>query len=190
MAKRVFIIHGWDGYPEEGWFPWLKTELEKNNFQVQVLAMPKPENPNIETWISFLSKVVGNVDENTYFIGHSIGCQTILRYLESLSSDKKIGGAIFVAGWFTLMNLKTDEERDIARPWLETAINLKKVKQHTKNFFAVFSDDDDVVPQENQKLFEKGLEAKTIMETGKGHFSGNDGIKDLPIVLEIILSWI
>ena len=20
MNKRVFIIHGWDGYPEEGWF--------------------------------------------------------------------------------------------------------------------------------------------------------------------------
>jgi hypothetical protein len=28
-AKRVFIIHGWEGYPEEGWFPWLKKELEK-----------------------------------------------------------------------------------------------------------------------------------------------------------------
>ena len=26
--QRVFIIHGWDGYPEEGWFPWLKKELE------------------------------------------------------------------------------------------------------------------------------------------------------------------
>ena len=27
--KRAFIIHGWDGYPAEGWFPWLKRELEK-----------------------------------------------------------------------------------------------------------------------------------------------------------------
>ena len=26
--KKVFIIHGWEGYPEEGWFPWLKKELE------------------------------------------------------------------------------------------------------------------------------------------------------------------
>ena len=24
MTKRAFIIHGWDGYPDEGWFPWLK----------------------------------------------------------------------------------------------------------------------------------------------------------------------
>jgi len=26
--KRVFIIHGWGGNPEEGWLPWLKKELE------------------------------------------------------------------------------------------------------------------------------------------------------------------
>jgi esterase/lipase len=34
--KKVFIIHGWDGYPEEGWFPWLKKELEKKGFSVFV----------------------------------------------------------------------------------------------------------------------------------------------------------
>lgn len=39
--KRVFITHGWDGYPEEGWFPWLKKEkvilvevMELQNFQL------------------------------------------------------------------------------------------------------------------------------------------------------------
>ena len=26
MSKRVFIIHGWGGYPEEGCFPWLKND--------------------------------------------------------------------------------------------------------------------------------------------------------------------
>ena len=30
--KRVYIIHGWEGYPEEGWFPWLKKELEDRGF--------------------------------------------------------------------------------------------------------------------------------------------------------------
>ena len=37
--KRVFIIHGWGGYPEEGWLPWLKKELEKNGFKVFVPAI-------------------------------------------------------------------------------------------------------------------------------------------------------
>jgi len=186
MSRRVFIIHGWDGHPDEGWFPWLKTKLEQKGFQVYVPSMPEPAEPKIKTWVLHLSKIVGEVDENTYFVGHSVGCQTILRYLESLPADKKVGGAVFVAGWFTLMNLETDEEKEIAKPWLETPIDFNKIKQHTKKFFAVFSDDDEFVPQENKRLFEERLGAKTTIEHSKGHF-GNE-VKELPVVLKVILS--
>jgi len=188
MNKRAFIIHGWDEYPDEGWFPWLKNELEQKGFQVQVPIMPKSAEPKITAWVSHLYKIVGDVDENTFFVGHSIGCQTILRYLENLPVDKKVGGAIFVAGWFTLMNLETDEEKEIAKSWLETPIDFEKVKQHTKKFFAVFSDDDKVVPQDNKKLFEERLGAKTAIEHGKGHFSESDGVKKIPIVLKKLLN--
>ena len=177
-------MHGWDSNPKEGWFPWLKTELEKNDFQVHVPAMPESARPKIEAWVAHLSKIAGDVNENSYFVGHSIGCQTILRYLESLPADKKVGGATFVAGWFTLMNLKTDEEKEIAKPWLEAPIDFDKVKQHTKKFFAIFSDDDKFVPQENKKLFGEQLGAKTTMEHAKGHFSESDGVIELPVVLD------
>ena len=188
INKRVFVIHGWDGYPNEGWFPWLKKELEQKDFKVQIPSMPEPAEPKIEAWVLHLSKIVGEVDENTFFVGHSIGCQTILRYLESLPADKKIGGAIFIAGWFTLMNLKTDEEKEIAQPWLETPIDFEKVKQHTEKFFAVFSDNDEVVPINNKDLFEQRLGAKTAVEHSKGHFSGSDGVKELPSVLDAVIS--
>ncbi len=104
--KRVFIIHGWDGYPEEGWFPWLKKELEKNGFEVFVPAMPNPSEPKIEEWIPFLENIIDEPDEDTYLVGHSIGCQTIFRYLEQLE-NKKIGGAVCVAGWFILSEKET-----------------------------------------------------------------------------------
>lgn len=187
MAKRVFIIHGWDGYPDECWFPWLKTKLEKNGFQVYVPAMPEPAEPKIEVWISYLSEIIGDVNENTFFVGHSIGCQTILRYLESLPANKKVGGAIFVAGWFTLINLKTKKEKEIARPRLKTPIDFEKVKQHTKKFFAIFSDNDQFVPINNKKLFEWKLGAKTAIERGQGHFSGSDGVKELTSALNAVL---
>ena len=105
-----------------------------------------------------------------------------------MPADKKVGGAIFVAGWFTLTNSETKEEKEIAKPWLETPIDFDKVKQHTKKFFAVFSDNDDVVPQENKKLFGERLGAKTALEHAKGHFSGSDGVKELRVILEAILS--
>jgi len=106
--KRVFIIHGWGGFPGEGWFPGLKKELEKKNFKVEVPSMPDSEHPKIETWIPFLKKVVGKLDEETYFVGHSIGCQTILRYLEK--ENKKCGKVILVAPWMNLDKNTMNEE--------------------------------------------------------------------------------
>lgn len=45
VKKRVFIVHGWDGYPEEGWFPWLERELEARGFEVHVPALPDASTP-------------------------------------------------------------------------------------------------------------------------------------------------
>ena len=55
-------------------------------------------------WVAEITKIVEAPDKDTYFIGHSIGCQAILRYLEKINSP--VGGALFVAGWFFLENIK------------------------------------------------------------------------------------
>ena len=185
MSKRAIIIHGWDGHPEEGWFPWLKLELEARGYEVTVPTMPETNHPKIEAWVSFLTEMVGTPDENTILIGHSIGCQTIVRYLETLSANVKIDRAIFVAGWFTL-TLESEAEEIIAKPWLETPIDFVKVKSHTNNFFALFSGNDPVVPAENQQLFAEKLGAKIKVESNKGHFSGGDGVTTLPTVLSFL----
>ena len=82
----------------EGWFPWLKRELEERGFQVFIPHLPDSDKPRIEKWIPALADAVGTADANTYFVGHSMGCQAIARYVETL--DQKIGGAVFVAGFF------------------------------------------------------------------------------------------
>ena len=187
MAKRVFIIHGWDGYPENCWFPWLKKELEAKGFLVFAPAMPNPEAPEIKSWVSHLNSVVKEPDENTYFVGHSIGCQIILRYLEQLPSEIKIGGVVCVAGFFRLLYLETEEEKELAKPWLETKIDFEKIKTHTNKIIAIFSDNDPDVDLGDKELFEKHLNATTFVEHNKGHFSDDAGIKDLPVLLEELL---
>ncbi|MDO8523005.1 MAG: alpha/beta hydrolase [bacterium] len=184
MQKRVFIIHGWGGSPQNNWFPWLKNELEKKGFLVIVPSMPHPENPTIEGWVGHLSTVVGEPDENTYFIGHSIGCQTILRYVEQL--QKPIGGVVCVAGFFRLLHLETKEEKEIAKPWLEVPMNYEKIKLNANKIIAIFSDDDQDVDLGDKELFEKRLDAKTIVEHKKGHFSDDAGVKELPSVLNAL----
>lgn len=186
MSKRAFIIHGWGGNPEEGWFPWLKEQLERKGFVVTVPEMPDTENPQIESWINYLKEVVGEVDEQTFFIGHSIGCQTIMRYVETLPEGKKIGGAVFVAGWFHLMGLG-EEELPIAEPWLTTPIDCEKVLLHMCAPKAIFSDNDPVVPASEKEIFENNLQAECVMLHDMGHFSGSDGVTELPEVFDAIL---
>lgn len=188
MQKRVFIIHGWDGTPEEGWFPWLKSELEKQNFEVHVPQMPDPGSPRIFNWVPKLSEIVGIADSNTYFVGHSMGCQTIVRYLETLPNQIQVGGAIFVAGFLSrLTNLEDEEEvHDISKHWLETSINLEKIKSHLPKSVAIFSDNDPYVPMDNIDLFRDKLGSEIFIEHEKGHFSGSTGTRELPIVLDAI----
>jgi predicted alpha/beta hydrolase family esterase len=188
--KRVFIIHGWEGHPREGWFPWLKKELEERGFKVFVPAMPETGAPKIKPWVSHISELVGDADEDTYFVSHSIGCQAVMRFLEGLPEGKKVGGVVLVAGWFVLDPKESEEEKKIAKPWLETPIDFEMIKMRTKNIYSVFSDDDDVIPPENKELIEKNLGAKTFLEHGKGHFSGGDNITELPVVLNLILDMV
>ena len=42
----------------------------------------------------------------------------------------------------------------------------------------------------DKELFEKNLNAKTLIEHNKGHFSDDAGVKELPSALEAILEMI
>lgn len=179
--KKIIIVHGWGGSSKSDWLPWIKTELEKRNVQVTTLEMPDTENPKIKTWTSYLKKQIKGIDKNTYFVGHSIGCQTIIRYLETI--DTKIGGVLFVAGWFTLTGLETEEEKKIAKPWIKIDIDFEKVKSKTNKSIALFSDNDPYVPIENWKMFEEKLGSEIIVEQNREHFNE----KEEPSVLREIL---
>lgn len=91
------------------WYPWLYSKISDENNKIIRFNMPNTENPKIEEWVSELDKQVNNLDENTYFIGHSIGCQTILRYLETKNVDN-IGGILFVAPWLDLLPEAIEDE--------------------------------------------------------------------------------
>ena len=167
----------------EGWFGWLKRELTKRNIKVDFLEMPNTDTPKINEWVKYLEENIKDVDEQTYFIGHSIGCQAIIRYLEQLPENIKVAGCIFVAGFFNLPNLETQEEIKIVRPWIETPINFEKIKIHTRNFLAFFSNDDLDVPVSDSKLFKKRLGAKIIIKENEEHFNET---QEIPEILDFL----
>ena len=186
MKKRLYIIHGWVGSPREPLFVWLKSQADKIGFETCEPEMPNTDAPEIDAWVGCLSSNVGALDENTYFIGHSIGCQAILRYLAKREGER-IGGAVFIAPWLTLTGIDAEADKKIVQPWLDTAIAFQSVKMATNKFTAIFSDNDPFVPiQENIRLFKERFDPKIIIEHAKGHFTEGDGVVDLPSASEAL----
>ncbi len=185
MKKRVFIVHGWGGNPEEGWRPYLIRKLQQRNFSVFNPAMPDTENPKMKAWVNHLAKIVGTPDKDSYFIGHSLGVITILRYLESLKTDQEIGGAVFVAGF--VKDLTFEGYKGELATFFKTPLDWNKIKTHCKKFVAIHSDNDPYVSLENADIFKEKLEAKIIIQHNMKHFSGDDGITQLPIALKSVL---
>jgi len=184
MKKRIIIVHGWEGSPAGDWIGWATEAFRKKGYEVITPKMPDTDNPVIEKWVEHLKSVAGAVDENTYFIGHSIGCQAIMRFLETI--DTKIGGTIFVAGWFDLKNLETKEAEEIAKPWIETPIDYAKVKANLVWSVVVLGDNDSWVPyEETKRNFETRLGSEVVTITGAGHITSGDGFGPFPQLIEI-----
>jgi uncharacterized protein len=189
LAKRVFLVHGWGGSPDEDWFPWLSKMLIERKFDAFVPRMPDSFHPHIDAWVNCLSEVVGDIDNRTYFVGHSIGCQAILRYLESLDGNTKVGGAVFIAGWFHLKegSIETEEDKEIASEWIDSRIDFSQIKKHLDRSVALFSDNDPDVPLSEAQIFEKELGSKVIIHPKRGHFTAADGVTELHLALNEIL---
>lgn len=187
MNKRVIIVHGWSGSPERDFLPWAKVELEKKGYEVILPNMPETDYPKIEKWVPYLEQTVGEIREDDILIGHSMGCQTILRFLEALPENKQVGTVILVAGFGSYLKGLTKEEQFVAQPWIDTPLDLDKIETKANTYVAIFSDNDPVVPlEENRKVFEEKLGAQIIVEHSKGHFNKDDGITELPVLLEFI----
>ena len=188
--NKAYIIHGWDFNPQMHWYPWLINQLESKGFEVIAPEMPTTSHPKINEWIEKLRKIAPAPDKETYFIGHSIGCQTILRYLESLNNKIKVGGVVLVAPWFHLQNLENEESEKIVNPWLETPMDFDKINSHIpqNKLVAIFSDNDPFVPVADKEIFKALLKSKIIVEHNKGHFTEEDKITEVPKVLEELLN--
>jgi predicted alpha/beta hydrolase family esterase len=152
--------------------------------------MPNPAEPKIEPWVKKITEIAKDADENTIFIAHSIGCQATLRFLEK-SKIKKIKGLFLVAGWMKLKEENYadpesgEETRRIAKPWITSKIDFKKISEKTDNVVYIVADNDPFVSLDDSKIFKKELGAKVIIEHDKSHYEESI-FWSIPVLLEEI----
>ena len=184
--KKIYLVHCWDGTSSDGWYPWLEEKINDKNDNLNKFDMPNTANPKIDEWVDYLNNKVDLLNEETYFIGHSIGCQAILRYLET-KEITKIGGILLVAPWLDLLPeaIEDEDSYNTAQPWINIPIDFEKVKQFTNNISCIFSDNDYFVSLEQEKEFRNKLNAKIVIVNNKGHISQDDDVYELQEILDL-----
>lgn len=183
--KHAVIVHGYKAKPETNWKPWLKAHLEEIGFEVDIPAMPNTDHPEATEWALKLAETVGEPNEDVYLVGHSLGCITILRYLESLAANQTVGACVLIAGF----GEKFEKYQGGHDSFFDHELDWEKIKTHCPHFIAIHSDDDPGVDSAQLELFKQKLGAKTILTHGMGHFASADGVFEVPIVLEQIVSF-
>jgi predicted alpha/beta hydrolase family esterase len=177
----VIFVQGYGDYTDGVWPGWLSQELKKTGFDFSYLEMPNVMCPEVSEWLDFLRVQKIKVNRDTYFVGHSLGCITIARYLEALPEKALIGGCVMVSGFCSIPKVP------LLSDFCDLPLDYEKVKAHSENFVMIISDNDHLIPRVDSEELASKLGAEIIVEYGKGHFKSD--VKEVHSVLNIIFEW-
>ena len=131
---NFLLLHGYKGSPRGSFHPWLKDELEKKGYAVQLPDMPNSNKPKESEQVQYVLEHC-NVDENTVIVGHSLGGVVAMKVLQKIS--RPVAGLVLVASAIDPSFPNAEE-----RPFWKTFswdINYEKLKK-LAGFRAVLSD--------------------------------------------------
>jgi len=181
--KNAFIFHGTGGFPEENWFPWLKTELENHDIAVTVPEFPTPKGQSFDAWLEIMKPYQNAITPDTLLIGHSLGGLFLLRYLEQL--EHPVAASIFVAASAGVKPIKFYEADAAFSDGF--AFNWGVIRRVAGNVAVFHSDDDPYVSLGNGELIADKLDADLAVIQHAGHFNASSGYISFPQLLESVL---
>lgn len=181
--SKIFIIHGYTAGPDSNWFTWLKLQAESHGAQAHVLQMPDSSSPDDEAWQLTLQNVVSDTDENTFFVGHSLGCVTALRFIQLLKNPVTVGGVVMVSGFG-----QTVETLPQLEGFTRTPLDFDLLKKRIRRRAVLLSLDDSIVAPVHSLRLSQDLNAALFGIPQGGHFLDRDGFTRLDKAWEILRS--
>ncbi len=185
MDRSLYIVPRWAGRPDTDYYSWLEAQVREARqgiTSVRTLAMPNPSQPTIDAWVGVLDRTLGPAPApSTILMGHSVGCQAVIRYLATLPPGQVIDGAMLVAAWWDV-----DKPWESIVPWIETPVDLARVRSAARRFVVLISDNDPFTAdhERNRRLWEERIGAEVVLAPGARHFNNPRE----PAVLETLLS--
>lgn len=179
---NIYVVHGYTSSSQSEWFPWLKEQVKNIQVKIDIPDMPDSKNPHLETWLNHLRKNALDIDENTIFIGHSLGCVTALRYI--LEKDIKIKGAILVSGFINENPM--DEQTEGLQEFVDEPLDIARIKNLIPSRIVITATDDDIVPTKATQKLAEALDSNLIILSSGKHFIARDGYTEFPVLLNEI----
>jgi predicted alpha/beta hydrolase family esterase len=181
--KKVFMVHGFQGEPNGGWRPWLMSKLARMDIWACALSMPTPAKPLVQEWVNKIVSEIGQPNDETFLVGHSLGVPGVLRYLESLPEGSIVGGALPASGFIRHLG---KEKYSSIEHFVDQGFDYEHIKKVCKNFVVVHGDNDSSVPFEHAAELSKSLNCKLITIPNGGHLNGSSGWHELSEALEAL----
>ncbi len=167
---KFFIFHGAHGNSKENWFPWLDAKLSGLGQEIIIPDFPTPKGQNLENWLNEFKKYENRLDEDSVFVGHSLGAAFALSIIENLNI--KIKACYLVCGFVEPLNNELDK---INSSFTEKEFDYNKIKQNCRKFVCYQSDNDPYVPVETGERLAKKIGAEIIHIENGGHLNSESG---------------
>lgn len=179
--NKVFIVHGYGASPINHWFPWLRDTLSQKEISVDILKMPTPLTPKYNEWIDCLSENADVLNSNTFFVAHSLGCISLLKYLQQAGHEKQVGGIVLVSGFAkSLPDLPQLDE------FVQEQPNYNQIIHIAKKRAVIAAKDDNIVPFLYSKELSDMIQSDFYAVEKGGHFLDTEGFITLPIVYDVL----
>lgn len=163
MTEDIVIFHGLGCNGESVWIPWLAGKLRKKGHKVWTPSLPNTTRPRVEDWVAAAEEIIAQTDKSLILIGHSLGGTLILHLLSKKADwQARLKHAyLFGAPAFT---------RPYTPEFYNEPFNWPAIKKHSDKITAVWSRDDDRVPEVHIRTIENETNARIEIVNGHGHF--------------------
>lgn len=168
MNAKVVIVPRWGGTADDDWYPWLAAKLRGRAEVDFAPLLPLAWSPTIDETVAAVGRAVGRDAARTILVGHSTGCQAVVRWLAT-QPPRSVPAALCVAAWF-----QVDERFPGVDEWIDTPIDTKAAAAAVATPIRVLiSDDDDVTADHRATAAEwrRRLGAKVRVVPGAVHFN-------------------
>ncbi|OGG51048.1 hypothetical protein A2763_04220 [Candidatus Kaiserbacteria bacterium RIFCSPHIGHO2_01_FULL_54_36] len=167
--SRFLLLHGRESTSAGEYQPWLKAELEKRGYEVEVVDLPNPNEPNDKEQADYVEKHC-KLDERTVVVGHSFGGVVALRLLER---GHKVRRVVLVSTPYSGRFLDKKVRKSVTAA-LKKRFDFETIKKNAKTFMVVPDAKDPVVPASDGEALRKELGAMYMPgKANSSHFTAD-----------------